>query len=186
MAEHKALFKDSPPALKALGYVYQSLGRWDKANEVFKEVYVLRPQYAQSFMDIANSYREVGYFRKAAAIYTRYDYLTRDSLMRAKDEGFHPIIQREFYNHLAIEGKNFMNITAINHDGFDEFTGTRLVFEWNDSEVEFELQFVNLQMHYYTWAPSYDANPDRIRDEKLKGYSCQEYLIEIPFMAIGR
>ena len=61
---------------------------------------------------------------------------------------------------------------------FKDFNGTRLVFEWNDSEAEFELQFVNPENQYYNWEHSLLANADRIKDEKLKGYSCEEYLID--------
>ena len=59
----------------------------------------------------------------------------------------------------------------------DEFEGTRLVFEWNDSEAEFKLQFVNPEGRYYISEHSRLANMDRIKEEKIAGFSCEEYLM---------
>ena len=60
----------------------------------------------------------------------------------------------------------------------EDFNGTRLVFEWNDSEAEFELEFVNPENRFYKTEHSLAANPHRISDEKRVGFSCEEFLID--------
>ena len=60
----------------------------------------------------------------------------------------------------------------------EDFLGTRLVFEWNDSEAEFELQFVNPDNQYYTWKHTLEEGEETIRNEKLSGYSISEYLVD--------
>ncbi|NER11136.1 TonB-dependent Receptor Plug Domain [Muriicola jejuensis] len=173
------LFRDNPLGLKALAYLYEAVGRDEKAHEIYKEVFILRPNYAQSYRDLALSYREIGDIRKAAAIYARYDYLIGEGFIRAEDKDFTPLIEREFSNLLELHAREFTGADLRKTKSLNsDFEGTRLVFEWNDSEAEFQLQFVNPKNKYFNWEHSLLADADRIRDEKLKGYSCQEYLID--------
>ncbi len=177
--QFELVFEENPLALKALAYVYQAEEEYEKANEILKELFILRPNYAQSYRDLALSYRQIRDFRKAAALYARYDYLVGEGFIRGEDLGFTPIIKREFWNLLSLERKELVQSSRKKRKGKDEsFKGTRLVFEWNDSEAEFELQFVNPENQYYKWEHSLLANAERIKDEKLKGYSCEEYLID--------
>ncbi len=48
----------------------------------------------------------------------------------------------------------------------NDFKGTRVVFEWNDGEAEFELQFVNPGKQYHIWKHSLADNPELIAREK--------------------
>ncbi len=173
------LFADNPVALKSLAYVYQARGEDVKANEVLKEVFVLRPHYAQSYMDLANSYRDLGNTKKAATIYARYAYLVDEGFLKKNDSDFSNLINREFNNLIALKGSSMISDRAIlKNVEEEEFLGTRLVFEWSDSEAEFDLQFVNPEKHYYTWKHNILDNTDRIKDEKVTGYSSEEYLID--------
>lgn len=173
-----SLFEKNSVLLKALAYHYQEENRMTKANEVFQEVYKLRPDYAQSYFDMANSYRDINKFKEAAAIYARYRYLQDENLMKVDTSGFDPIYEREFNNLLALKkyvpSKKTKNLYVAEED----FNGTRLVFEWNDSEAEFDLQFVNPGEQYYTWKHSLADNEAIILSEKEFGYSTSEHLID--------
>ncbi|MBT8280636.1 MAG: carboxypeptidase-like regulatory domain-containing protein [Muriicola sp.] len=177
--DHWYLFKENPVGMKALAYLYQTLGETEKAHELYKEIFILRPNYAQSYRDLALSYVDVGDYRKSAAIYARYDYLISEGFITAEDKEFTPLMEREFSNLLELHRKELIGTEAKKGPSLNSnFEGTRLVFEWNDSEAEFELQFVNPENKYYNWEHSLLADPDRIREEKIKGYSCEEYLID--------
>ena len=52
------------------------------------------------------------------------------------------------------------------------------MFEWNDGEAEFELQFVNPEGRYFKTEHSFFADAERIREEKLLGYTTAEFLID--------
>ncbi|WP_289644563.1 carboxypeptidase-like regulatory domain-containing protein [Maribacter aestuarii] len=176
--ENNAILKDNPIALKVLAYTYQAEGRLEEANDVYKEIFTLRPNYAQSYMDIANSYRELGEYQKAAAIYARYGYLLEEGFLRAEgDLGI--IMERELNNLIALKGRELLSKRELKKLVLDdEFDGTRLVFEWNDSEAEFELQFVNPEGNYFKSEHSLLADADRIKDEKISGFSSEEYHID--------
>ncbi len=174
------LFKDNPVLLKALAYYYEEQGRYEKANAVLKEVFILRPNYAQSYLDIANSYRDLNQVKQAAAIYARYDYLVQEGYMEQDSIVFGPLLEREFNNLLVLNRNALVNSTksAKLYAAQDEFESTRLVFEWNDSEAEFDLQFVNPENQYYTWQHSLMDNPETVYREKDFGYNVSEYLLD--------
>ena len=174
---HEDLFMENPVALKALAYVHQANGAFNKANELYKETFILRPNYAQSYMDLANSYRELGDGKKAASLYMRYDYLVNKGFLEKDSTAFAQIMDHEF-NNLMLKGNEIFSKEAKTHVLEEDFNGTRLVFEWNDSEAEFELQFVNPEGRYFKTVHSMAKDAERIRDEKLLGYSCEEFLID--------
>ncbi|MBT8307564.1 MAG: carboxypeptidase-like regulatory domain-containing protein [Maribacter sp.] len=174
-----ARFKENPIALKAMAYVYQANGDFQKANELYKEIFIQRPNYGQSYMDLANSYREMGDSKKAASLYMRYDYLLNKGFLANDSTAFAKLMDRELNNLVAVSGRDILSKQDFKKALLKEyFSGTRLVFEWNDSEAEFELQFVNPEGHYYKKTHSLAVNSERIREEKLIGYACDEFLID--------
>ena len=176
--QNMAILKGNPLALKSLAYIFQAEGKFEKANKLYKDVFTLRADYAQSYLDLANSYRELGLIQKAAAMYLRYDYLLKEDMVQA-DEDLKIILDRELNNLVSLKGAELVSTSQVNEIKLDdEFKGTRLVFEWNDSEAEFELQFVNPENKYYKSERSLMANADRIQNEKRSGFSSEEYLID--------
>ncbi|MDB4292692.1 hypothetical protein N9954_04740 [Maribacter sp.] len=177
--ENFGLFSENPTALKSLAYYYDAQAYFKKAHEVYKEIFMLRPNYAQSYADLANSYREVGEYQKSAAIYARYGYLLDEGFLKSEGKMFTNIIDREFNNLVSLKGKKILSGKELKNFILDEeFNGTRLVFEWTDSEAEFELQFVNPENRYFNSEHSLLADTQRITNEKRSGYSSEEYLID--------
>ncbi len=150
IANHQSLFVDNISEMKALAYAYQREGEFEKANKLYTSVFVKRPNYAQSYRDIANSYVEVNEVQKAANLYSRYTKLLNDSFLVSDTIGLHPIITTEFNHFLqhktdyAISSEDLKDVTAM-REGAD----TRLLFEWSDDEAEFDLQFVNPGNRYF-------------------------------------
>ncbi len=172
------VFGENPVALKALAYIYQAEGRLEKANEIYKEVFTLRANYAQSYLDMAESYIEINEFQKAASIYARYGYLLEQGFLRAEGD-LSILMERELNNFISTKGKELLSSKELNNIVLDdEFDGTRLVFEWNDSEAEFELEFVNPKGNYFKSEHSLFADGNRIKNEKISGFSTEEYLID--------
>lgn len=175
------LFDSNPVLLKALAYNYDAQKRFEKTNELYEKVFRLRPEYVQSYMDLANSYRDINDPKQATAIYMRYEHLVAQGLLKADSlAGIGNIMEREFNNLLMLQ-KNAIVDAKKSRDLFvadEDFKGTRLVFEWNDSEAEFDLQFVNPQNQYFKWAHSWADNAETVTMEKEHGYSCTEYLID--------
>jgi len=176
--ENDRVLNGNPLALKSLAYIYQAEGKFKEANKLYEAVYTLRADYAQSYLDLANSYRELGLSQKAAAMYLRYDYLLAEKLLD-KEEQVKTIMDRDLNNLISLKGADLVSTDKVNEIKLDDdFKGTRLVFEWSDSEAEFELQFVNPEKRYYKSEHSLAADAERIQSEKRSGFSSEEYLID--------
>jgi hypothetical protein len=174
------LFEGNAVLLKALAYSYDSQERFKKSHELYKEVFILRPNYSQSFLDVANSYRNINSNKLAAGIYARYDYLIEENFIKADTTVFDKIIQREYNNLLALHKNEIMDSKKSKkvYVAEEDFKGTRLVFEWNDSEAEFDLQFVNPSNQYFKWKHSLADNSETIYKEKDFGFNTTEYLLD--------
>lgn len=179
LSDFEMRFEENPLALKALAYIHQSNGDFERANGLYKEVFLLRPDYGQSYLDLGNSYREIKEHKKAASLYTRYNHLIGSELIKKDSSQFFEIFDRDFSNLVMLKGNEIISDKAFERQSFEqEFQGIRLVFEWNDGEAEFELQFVNPQGHYLKEEHSLFANAAEIQQEKVLGYSSKEFLMD--------
>jgi len=177
LEENKSKISSNPVLMKGLAYMLEENDKNDEALELYKEVFILRPHYSQSYLDLARAYRAVGEIGRSATIFARYKYLVEEGFLSRSVE-FGKILQHESDNLLAIEGSRIGNrVRDILTDPFVDGS-TRVVFEWSDSEAEFELQFVNPGGQYYTWKHTYADSEERIAEEKDTGYSIAEYIID--------
>ncbi len=177
MDDHFRIFEGNAPLLKALAYRYEELGIDREALELYKEIFILRPHYSQSYLDLGRAYRAAGEMRKAAMLFARYKYLLDEGFLSPSRE-FGKIMQHESSNLLVLESRAIgAGTRSIRIDPYVEGT-TRVVVEWNDSEAEFTLQFVNPDGQYTTWEHTYAGMEDRILDEKDNGYSIAEFIID--------
>lgn len=175
-----SVFEKNPVLLKAMAYQYEEQGNYKEANSLYKNVLQLRPTYLQSYRDLANSYRDIREVSKAAGVYTRYAHLIERGLLKKDSLGFSELMERE-YNNFLLSDKNML-VKGDNRESIyiaeEDFNGTRLVFEWNDSEAEFDLQFVNPKNQYFMLKHSLADNSSLIAREKENGFSAAEYLID--------
>ncbi|MBT8211211.1 MAG: carboxypeptidase-like regulatory domain-containing protein [Eudoraea sp.] len=177
LRSRKELFTENAVLLKALAFIYQEQGRYKETLELFKDIFILRPHYSQSYMDLAVAYRDADKPARAAGIYARYKYLV-DIGYLLETEAFAKVVQHESDNLLQLEADAVgADASKIATDLFVQ-ESTRMVFEWNDSEAEFELQFVNPEGQYYTWKHTFADNEERILEEKETGYSVLEYVLD--------
>ena len=171
-------FGDNAVVLKALAYNLETAGDFQTALHIYQKVFDLRPSYEQSFRDVAHAYHQIGDTKTAL----RY-YMYKDGFPRFKD-----------IDKSLVEGIDFtlfteMNTLLANNDDLSRSlggygvlgevpTGTRILFEWNNGEAEFDIQFVNPERKYFTWSHTLDKNQERILDEKLRGYSSEQFFID--------
>jgi CarboxypepD_reg-like domain len=163
--------------LKAIAYQFQALGLKRETIKTYETIFKLRPKYAQSYRDLANAYLENNQFKKAWRMYMSY-------LLQGNDvsgEGIGELL----YNEMEFLYYNRPNQTNIKEkfipksdNLFDFRNDVRLVFEWNTSEAEFDLEFVNQDKRAYVFEHSLAANQELITNEKEKGYSSKEFFID--------
>ncbi|SFR49832.1 hypothetical protein SAMN04490243_2307 [Robiginitalea myxolifaciens] len=174
--ENEAIFADHPVNLKSLAYLYEDQGRKSMARELYKKIFLLRPDYAQSYMDLAGGYYGMNQFEKSASLLMRYIDFTNRLDSETDPEGaesseFELLMRNELVSASA-------NMPGKGPKVESEIGGTRLVFAWTDAEAEFDLQFINPGNQYHKWIHSQESDADRIYQEKLLGYSSQEFFLD--------
>ena len=158
--------KLNPEELKIIAYQYQQEGFYENALSVYKKIIKLRPKHIQSYRDLINVYTELKQYKKAL---NTYNYFFNKGLTIEKN-GIGDIMTREAE---ALTSK----ISKTNLP--DEKTlDTRIVFEWSSSEAEFTLEFINPQKQVYKIEHTLSDTSSLILDEKLKGYTSREFVID--------
>lgn len=176
--ENTGVFSDNVTSLKALAYVYEISGELKRAEAVYKKIFKLRPNHAQSYLDLARNYVSSGADEKAAILYSRYNYLLNQEYLKASSEGPHSIILTEFTNLIERKGKQLLpkQIENIEIDT-EAFKGTRIVLDWNDPDANFELQFVNPRNRFFSWSNAKEQNKRNDDQQVLsKEYFIDDYL----------
>ena len=158
--------KSNPEELKIIAYQYQQEGFYENALSVYKKIIKLRPKHIQSYRDLISVYTELKQYKKAL---NTYNYFFNEGFTIEKN-GIGNIMTREAE---ALTSK----ISKTNLP--DEKTlDTRIVFEWSSSEAEFTLEFINPQKQVYKIEHTLSDNSSLILDEKLKGYTSREFVID--------
>ncbi|WP_088322878.1 carboxypeptidase-like regulatory domain-containing protein [Polaribacter tangerinus] len=168
--------KSNVENLKALAYMYDELNLPTKASEIYKKIANESPNSRQAYRDLANTYLSLKDYKNFWKIYNYYI-----------EKGFE-IDQSDIGEIIASE-----IISAFNKDENNDSTprkikiknpikntesDVRLVFEWNTSEAEFSIEFVNTFDQVYTLENSLKINEALIIDQKNRGYNSKEVFIE--------
>ena len=115
-------------------------------------------------------------YKKALGIYARYKSFRKMDPIAAIEDGIDAIVETETVNLIALRPDQLAISEEDRVDG--DVGGIRVLFEWNNSEAEFDLQFVNPESRYFVWSHTLENEPKRIYDEKIKGYSSKQFLID--------
>jgi hypothetical protein len=167
----------NPELLKALAYQMEALGMKFEAVEAYKKVFKLRPRYAQSYRDLAHAYSRAEQFKQSWRMYLGY----MNQGYTADQEGIGEIVYDEmewlFYKRRnQTEIKQFFQTRGEDISDFQN--DVRLVFEWNTSEAEFDLEFVAPDQRAYVFEHTMEVNQDLINEEKRQGFSSKRFFIE--------
>jgi tetratricopeptide (TPR) repeat protein len=167
---------NNPEELKGIAYKYQELNEHEKALSVYKKIIELRPNYLQSYRDLANTFLTLKEYRD---LWLAYNYFLNKGY-KIEDNDISEIITSEIiaaYN-LDTEDKSSLRKIKITNPNKNIESDVRVVFEWNTSEAEFILEFVNPNLLKYTAENSSNNNNELIIDQKKKGYTSKEIFIE--------
>jgi tetratricopeptide (TPR) repeat protein len=186
--------KSNPKALKALAYKMESVNRNFEAELVFEHLLKIRPSHEQSYRDLALIYSKNKKYVLAADIYKK---ILLNSIDEVEVLGLQKTIANEAYhlyttNRDAFDFKNFpidvLKRLLPNLDlnkkqnsfikpkdfGYDY----RVVFDWTDSNIEFNIQFVSPSKKFFNWSHTKFENKDQLMDEIKFGYNTEEFIID--------
>jgi len=189
--------KSNPKALKALAYKMETIDRDLEAELVYEHLFKIRPYHEQSYRDLALIYSKNKKYVLAADIYKK---ILLNSIKDVEVLGLQKTIANEAYhlystNRASFDFKNFpikilksllpdldINKTNVKNMPFvkskDFGYDYRVVFDWSDSNIEFNVQFVSPSKKFFNWSHTKFENKDQLIDEIKFGYNTEEFIID--------
>ncbi len=169
-------YGDHAPSLKAYGYWLHSIGDFSASLTFFQSVFKLRPNYLQSYIDLADNYELLGQLQKALSLYVRATNLVDSGFIVApSEEGRLYNFDRSYDSFLKRNKEAFVD---LDFEWDSEEAGTEVTLYFDETEAEFELFFVNPENQYFTENYSTWANLDLINNNKALGISSLEFFID--------
>ncbi|WP_420322936.1 carboxypeptidase-like regulatory domain-containing protein [Flagellimonas sp.] len=171
-------FGDNAVVLKALAYKLEEAGDFIKALAVYQKIFELRPNYEQSYRDVAHAYHQIGDHKTAMRYYTNKNGFSRFENKDVGDkEGIDFTMLTEL-NALVTQNMGELSLKPSTKRFGQVPKGTRMLLEWNTGEAEFDVHLINPTKQYFTWSHTSEKNKERIRDEKLRGYSSEQFFMD--------
>ena len=179
-----ALAKNNTKALKALAFKMEEIGKLEDAKIVYQHLIKIRPNDEQSYRDLALIYKELENYPMAAELYSR---MLNKSISMVDMLGLEETIANEAAQmyFLNTEDLNFTKFPLKSLSGlFPEYIWQdfgydyRIVFDWTDPNIEFNIQFVNPNNKYFNWSHTVIDSRDKMIDEIQYGYNTEEFIID--------
>ena len=178
------LAKNNPKALKALAFKMEEIGKLEDAKIVYQYLMKIRPNDEQSYRDLALIYKELQDFPMATELYSK---ILNKSILAVDMLGLEETIANEaaemYFNN---KSKAYLSKFPVNNlkGLFPEYIWNsfgydyRIVFDWTDSNIEFNVQFVNPKNKYFNWSHTVIDSRDNMIDEIQYGYNTEEFIID--------
>ena len=175
LSDYENFANNNPEDLKVIAYKYQELNEYNKALVTYKRIANLRPNHRQSSRDIANAYLVLKDYRMASLM---HKYYLKQSTNTIENNDIGDIISSEIISNYNKESDDsYQKIKLADTKKITE-SDIRLVFEWNTTEAEFIIEFVNPKNQIFKLENSLEKNYDLIVDQKSKGYTSKEIIIQ--------
>ena len=167
---------NNPKALLTLAYKLHAQKKHKEAKYMYERIAILKPKDAQSHRNLAQIYEKTEAYAEAFQL---YKLMLSNSIDGVDFMGMEQVIANEF-SHFLAQHRSKVDVSDIPVDYLNaKFKyDKRIVFEWNEPNTEFELQFVNPNKKYFKWSHTLLDNPERMLDEVNKGYATEEYIID--------
>ncbi len=166
----------NPKALKILAYKLEEIGKLEEAKQVYQRIAILRPEHAQSYRDLALIYEANGNYEDAMEL---YGVMLNNTIEGVDFSGLDKAINNELKHLLAVHREK-IDCSRIDAEFLKaNFKyDLRIVFDYNDPNTEFDLQFVNPKKKFFKWSHTKFDNRERLLDEIKNGYHSEEFVID--------
>lgn len=167
------LFPHDIKTLRAVSFALAEVGKHDEVIRVNEEIIGIANNNVQAYLDRALAKQakddQQGALNELLALERgmKYPFLNTSGISKTLNRELRNLIFRHKSSlNLSTVPEKFMNNVKYN---------VRLLFEWNDPEAEFNLQFVNPQKRYFNWEHNREGSGERMKDEIINGYCSEEF-----------
>ncbi|MFK7813835.1 MAG: carboxypeptidase-like regulatory domain-containing protein [Maribacter sp.] len=173
----KVKYADNPNVLKVIAYYFEQQNELKDALSVYQKISALRPEYAQTYRDLANIHNQMGNSDQAINIYSQYLKNHKSNSEKDSSDEIGLIFNVEALDILSKEKIK----KSLDFQDFElpfKNSPTRIVLEWNNGETEFDVQMKREDSSSLIWNHSYLETPEQITQEKKLGYSMKQFFID--------
>ncbi|MEX0289767.1 MAG: carboxypeptidase-like regulatory domain-containing protein [Flavobacteriaceae bacterium] len=159
--------------LRTVAMALSTINAHENAIKVNEHILSLEANNTQAHLNLAREKRSVGRYQDA--LNDMHALLNGTKSTGITLSGTSKTLNREIRNLIAAK-KTDLVTSGIDQKYFNNLKyDVRLVFEWNDPQSEFEIQFVNPQKRFFNWEHTNSSSAARIKDEIQNGYSSEEF-----------
>jgi tetratricopeptide (TPR) repeat protein len=168
--------KNNPKALKAYAYKLEERGAFKKVVSIYNRIVALRPESAQAYRDLALAYEAAGDYETAFTLFYQIVY---NKIPNVDCSGIQELAYNEF-RHLLAFHKAKVPFQTLPNDmlSVDYKQDIRIVVEWTEAPVDFDLQFVSPDTKFFVWSHTKFSNQRQIEEEVKAGYAVKEQIID--------
>ncbi len=165
---------DDAMALRLLSYKQHNLGDFEGAVKTLERILELQPDHAQSYRDLGLGYV---YANKTEEAFNFYNRILKGIGVKANLSSINKAITTDYKNFITLN-KQHLNLSDVESKYLRPLNyKTRIVFEWNDLNSEFDLNIINPDKRFFTWSHTNAENSVRIDEQKQYGYGLEEFYL---------
>ncbi len=167
--------RDDTEALRVVAYKQQEKGDHKNAVKTLEHILKLEPKQSQSYRDLALGYMLAGEHQRSLDLYKRIE----DNINVGSSDftGINKTVQNEMKNLIALHGSS-LNLYGVDQKFMRPVQyRSRIVFEWNDLDAEFDVNIVNPQNRFFTWSHTQAENSQMILQQKQQGFGLEEFYL---------
>ena len=163
-------------ALKAYAFKLEERGDYKKVINVYTRILALRPESAQGYRDLAMAYQTNGDYELAFTLLYQIVYNT---IPNVDTTAIQELAYNELRNLLSLHKTKVPyqkvpnELLALNFK-----KDIRMVFEWTQPDVDFDIQFVSPERKFFNWAHTRFESKTLLQDEVSQGYAIKEHVID--------
>ena len=163
-------------ALKAYAFVLEGRGAYKKVVNIYNRILALRPDRSQSYRDLALAYEAAGDYELALTLLYQIVYNT---IPNVDCSGIQELAYNEL-RHLLAFHKNKVSFEKLPNEllSLNFKKDIRIVFEWTQPDVDFDVQFVSPERKFFNWTHTRFESKSLLQEEVSQGYAIKEHIID--------
>ncbi len=163
-------------ALKAYAYILERRGAYKKVVNIYNRILALRPDSSQSYRDLALAYEAAGDYELALTLLYQIVYNT---IPNVDCSGIQELAYNEL-RHLLAFHKNKVSFEKLPNEllSLNFKKDIRIVFEWTQPDVDFDVQFVSPERKFFNWTHTRFESKSLLQEEVSLGYAIKEHIID--------
>jgi tetratricopeptide (TPR) repeat protein len=163
-------------ALKAYAFILEGRGAYRKVVNIYNRILALRPNRSQSYRDLALAYEAAGDYELALTLLYQIVYNT---IPNVDCSGIQELAYNEL-RHLLAFHKNKVSFEKLPNEllSLNYKKDIRIVFEWTQPDVDFDVQFVSPERKFFNWTHTRFESKSLLQEEVSQGYAIKEHIID--------